>query len=186
MASSTTLTQERYEMSNIFVKTNSLFISLALAASAAAQTPQPLAPPLPSALATAHKIFLGNAGDQQNADCLRVYDDVYTGISNLKRFEQVTDPNQADLILELHYEINLGQAVASNDSNRSVRQFRIVLIDPRSHTVLWTLVEATNYALMQKNRDKNLDETVTALVHDFDLLVSPAPIAPANKSKIEH
>ncbi len=160
-------------------------LALMTATAAAAQTTQ-LAPPLPSALASAHKIFLGNAGDQQNADCLRVYDDVYTGIANLKRFEQVTDPNQADLILELHYEINLGQAVASNDSNRSVRQFRIVLIDPRSHTILWTIVEATNYAVFQKNRDKNLDETVDALVHDFDLLVSPTPIAPANKSKIEH
>jgi hypothetical protein len=168
------------------LKSIALTIALIASISASTQTPQPLAPPLPFALATAHKIFLGNAGDQQNADCLRVYDDVYTGISNLKRFEQVTDPNQADLILELHYEINLGQAVASNDSNHSVRQFRIVLIDPRSHTVLWTLVEATNYAVFQKNRDKNLDETVDALVHDFDLLVSPTPIAPANKSKIEH
>ena len=142
--------------------------------------------PLPSALTTATKLFLGNAGDQQNADCLHAYNDFYAGIAGLKRFQQVTDPNQADLILELHYEINLGQAVASNDSNRSVRQFRVVLIDPKSHAVLWTLVESTNYALMQKNRDKNLDETVTALVRDFDLLVSPAPVAPANKSKIEH
>jgi len=161
-------------------------LALTLAATAAAQTPASTTAPLPIALTTAHKLFLGNAGDQQNADCLRVYNDFYTGIAGLHRFEQVADPNQADLVLELHYEINLGQAVASNDSNRSVRQFRVVLIDPRSHTILWTLIEATNYALFQKNRDKNLDETVDALVHDFDLLVSPAPIAPANKSKIEH
>jgi len=161
-------------------------IATMLAISAAAQTPAPPTAPLPAALASAHKLFLGNAGDQQNADCLRVYNDFYAGISNLKRFEQVTDPNQADLVLELHYEINLGQAVASNDTNHSVRQFRIVLIDPRSHAILWTLVEATNYAVFQKNRDKNLDETVDALLHDFDLLVSPAPIAPANKSKITH
>jgi len=106
-------------------------IATMLAISAAAQTPAPPTAPLPAALASAHKLFLGNAGDQQNADCLRVYNDFYAGISNLKRFEQVTDPNQADLVLELHYEINLGQAVASNDTNHSVRQFRIVLIDPR-------------------------------------------------------
>jgi hypothetical protein len=155
---------------------------------ASAQTPSPTPPsaPLPSALTTATKLFLGNAGDQQNADCLRAYDDFYAGIAALKRFQQVTDPNQADLILELHYEIDLGQAIASHDSNHSVRQFRVVLIDPRSHAVLWTLVEGTNYALFQSNRNKNLDETVAALVHDFDQLVSPSPAPPNNKSRIKH
>jgi hypothetical protein len=161
-------------------------LSLALGHGAHSQAPGIPTAPLPSALASAHSIFLGNAGDQQNADCLRAYGDFYNGIANLKRFEQVTDPNKADLIVELHYEINLGQAIATHDNNRSVRQFRIVLIDPHSHAVLWTLVEATNYALFQKNRDSNLDETVAALVHDFDLLVSPAPVAPSNQSKITH
>lgn len=142
--------------------------------------------PLPSALAHAKTLFIGNAGDQENADCLRVYDDFYGGVASLKRFKQVADPNQADLVLEMHYEVNLGQAVASNDSNRSVRQFRVVLIDPRSHTVLWTLVERTNYALFQSNRNKNLDETVVALVNDFSLLVSPTPVPPSNKSRITH
>jgi hypothetical protein len=164
---------------------------LAAASSLGAQTPAsapiaPQSPPLPAALGSATKVFLGNAGDQENADCLRVYNDFYSGISKLKRFQQVLDPNQADLILELHYEIDLGQAVASHDTNHSVRQFRVVLIDPRSHAVLWTLVERTNYALFQSNRNKNLDETVAALVNDFDLLVSPTPIPPSNKSKITH
>ncbi|HTV08284.1 MAG TPA: hypothetical protein VMD97_04485 [Candidatus Aquilonibacter sp.] len=151
-----------------------------------AQTANPPTAPLPTALTTATKLFLGNAGDQQNADCLRAYNDFYAGIAALKRFQQVTDPNQADLILELHYEIDLGQAIASHDTNHSVRQFRVVLIDPHSHAVLWTLVESTNYAIFQSNRNKNLDETVAALVHDFDQLVSPTPTPPNNKSKIEH
>jgi hypothetical protein len=163
--------------------------ALALALSfcfTAANAQDPPSAPLPAALTTATKLFLGNAGDQENADCLRVYNDFYAGIANLKRFQQVADPNQADLILELHYEINLGQAVASGDTNRSVRQFRVVLIDTHSHAVLWTLVERTNYAIRQSNRNKNLDETVSDLVRDFDLLVSPTPIPPSNKSKVTH
>ncbi len=146
----------------------------------------PPSAPLPSALAHAKILFIGNAGDQENADCLRVYNDFYAGVTALKRFQLVHDPNKADLVLEMHYEVNLGQAVGSNDSNRSVRQFRVVLIDPRSHTVLWTLVERTNYAIFQSNRNKNLDETVAALVHDFDLLVSTTPVPPSNKSRITH
>ncbi len=151
---------------------------------APAQAPNKI--PLPAALATAKTLFLGNAGDQENADCLRVYNDFYTGLENLHRFHLVTDPNRADLVLELHYEIALGQAVASNDSNQSVRQFRVVLIDPKSHTILWTLVERTNYAILQSNRNKNLDETMGVLLNDFNLLVSPTPIPPNNKSKVTH
>jgi hypothetical protein len=161
-------------------------ISFALLISSLSLSAQDVpAAPLPAALATARALFIGNAGDQENADCLRAYNDFYDGIASLKRFQQVSDPNQADLVLEMHYEINLGEAKVTNDAH-SLRQFRVVLIDPRSHVILWTLVERTNYALRQSNRNKNLDDTVTALVHDFDLLVSPAPLPPNNKSRVTH
>ena len=149
-----------------------------------AQTPPQAAAPLPALITFATRLFLGNAGDQENADCLRAYTDLYQGLSGLGRFQLTTDPNQADLILELHYEIDLGQALASNDSHRSVRQFRLVLIDPKSHAVLWSLTERTNYALLQKNRNSNLDETVATLLQDFDSLTSAKP--PNNKSKVIH
>jgi hypothetical protein len=161
-------------------------ISFALLISSLSLSAQDVpAAPLPSALTTAKTLFIGNAGDQENADCLRAYNDFYDGIASLTRFHLVSDPNQADLILEIHYEINLGAAAVTNDSH-SLRQFRVVLIDPHSHVILWTLVERTNYALRQSNRDKNLDDTVTVLLHDFDLLVSPAPLPPSNKSRVTH
>ena len=47
-----------------------------------AQTDPPTAP-LPAALAKATKLFIGNAGDQENADCLRAYNSFYDGISKL-------------------------------------------------------------------------------------------------------
>ena len=171
---------------NRALQISAITLALTIRPCLTAQTPQPPAAPLPTQLTTAHKIFIGNAGDQENADCLRAYNVFYAGIQGLKNFELVLDPKDADLVLELHYEIALGQAVASHDSNQSVRQFRVALIDPKSHTILWTLVERTNYALLQSNRNKNLDETIGVLVNDFNLLVSPAPIAPSNKSKVTH
>ncbi len=153
--------------------------------SAAGQEPEVAnAVPLPSPLTSAAKLFLGNAGDQENADCLRAYNVFYTGVGALGRYTMVADPAAADLVLELHYEIDLGQSIASNDSRRSVRQFRVVIIDPHTHTVLWSLTERTNYALFQKNRNKNLDETVSALVSDFNSLTSAQP--PNNKSRVSH
>jgi hypothetical protein len=148
-----------------------------------AQTPDPPTAPLPSALAKATKLFIGNAGDQENADCLRSYNSFYDGISKLGRFQIVLDPSEADLVLELHYEIGIGKSVGSGDG---IRQFRVVIEDPRSRIILWSLTERTNYAVFQKNRNKNLDETVATLVSDFNLLAAPQPVAPNNKSKVTH
>src|ERR1700712_5053284 len=134
-----------------------------------AQTTDPPTAPVPSALAKATKLFIGNAGDQENADCLRAYNSFYDGISKLGRLSLVLDPNEADLILELHYEIALGQSVISSGGSNAARQFRVVIEDPHSRIVLWSLTERTNYAVRQANRDKNLDQTVAPLVSDFNL-----------------
>lgn len=165
----------------------SFLLALSVSGSAHAQIQQPTAAnaaPLPTALTAAKKIFIGNAGDQQNADCLRVYNDFYQGVNALGRFQLVLDPAQADLVVELHYEIDLGASIVSNSSHGEARQFRIAILDPKTRVILWTLTEHTNYALFQKNRDKNLDGAVAALVDDFHALTGPNGTAPNNKSHI--
>ena len=162
----------------------SVAAALALCSQLPAQSLDPSPAPLPAALTSAHTLFLGNAGDQENADCLRAYNDFYADLEKLGRFRLVAEPAQADLILELHYEIDLGQAIASNDSHRTVRQFRLVLLDPHTHAVVWSLTERTNYAVLQKNRNSNLDETVSKLSADFDALLSSQP--PNNNSRVPH
>ena len=137
-------------------------------------------PPLPTALTSARKLFLGNAGDQENADCLRAYTDLYTDIAKLGRFELLATPANADLILEMHYELTPGQTAGHDDP----RRFRVVLIDPASHVVLWSLVERTNYAVRQSKRDENLDEVVAKLTADLDALTSAQP--PSNNSRTQH
>lgn len=165
-----------------------LVLPLLLVLPSAAQTPTPTQPttpaiaPLPAALTTAHKLFLGNAGDQDNADCLRGYNDLYAALSSLGRYEMVGDPSASDLVLELHYEFSLGAGV--NGGSNTPRQFRLILIDPKTHVILWTLVERTNYAALERNRNKNLDEVVGVLATDLDQLLSAKP--PANHSSIHH
>jgi hypothetical protein len=153
-----------------------------LASMAHAQTPAPPTAPLPALLSNTRSIFIGNAGDQENADCLRAYNGFYAGIDALHRFTLVSDPAQADMIIELHYEIDLGGSKVSGGD--SARQFRAVLFDAKSHTLVWSITERTNYATFQKNRDKNLDTAMTALVSDFAALVSGNP--PNNDSKAKH
>ena len=148
------------------------------------QSPEPKSAPLPAVLTSARTLFLGNAGDQENADCLRAYNDLYSDLEKLGRYRLVGDPAEADLNLELHYEIDLGQAIASNDSHRTVRQFRLVLLDRHARVIVWSLTERTNYAVLQKNRNNNLDETVAKLSADFDALLSSQP--PNNNSRVPH
>ena len=167
-----------------FPMLKALALSCAFSPALHAQTPDPPQAPLPSVVTSARTLFLGNAGDQENADCLRAYNDFYASLAALPRFQLVADPAAADLILELHYEIGLGQAVASHDSNSSVRQFRVVLLDPHTHVALWSLTERTNYATFKNNRNKNLDETVTKLAADFSSLTSSQP--PGNDSCVKH
>ncbi len=159
---------------------------LTLVPNLSAQTSDPPDAPLPSALSKATHIFIGNAGDQENDDCLRAYKTFYAGVSALTRLQLVADPSQADLALELHYEINLGQAVASGDSNKSVRQFRVVFLDPHSRIVLWSVTERTNYAAFKSNRNKNLDETVARLIGDVGSLLAEHPVPPNNDSRVKH
>ena len=167
----------------------SALLACASATAAGGQAPTPptqAAPPsapLPAALGSAHKLFLGNAGDQDNADCLRAYNDLYAALDGLKRYELVGDPSASDLVLELHYEFSLGAGVNGSSAN-TPRQFRLILLDPKTHVVLWTLVERTNYAALERNRNKNLDEVVGVLATDLDQLLSARP--PANKSSIHH
>ena len=148
----------------------------------APQSSGPPAAPLPTALGTAHKLFLGNAGDQDNEDCLRAYNDLYAALKGLGRYQLVNDPSGSDLVLELHYEFSLGAGV--NGGSNTPRQFRLLLLDPKTHFVLWALVERTNFAALERNRNKNLDEVVGVLATDLDQLLSAKP--PANKSSIHH
>ena len=163
-------------------------LAAVLAGGAGAQAPaseptaDPPAAPLPTALASAKKLFLGNAGDQDNADCLRAYDDLYAVLKGMAHYQLVGDPSASDLVLELHYEFSFGAGV--NGGANTPRQFRIVLLDPKTHIVLWTLVERTNYAALERNRNKNLDEVVGVLAQDLDQLLSAKP--PANRSSIHH
>ncbi len=151
------------------------YLNLALA-----QTPAPASAPLPAALTAAHKLFLGNAGDQENADCLRAYTAFYSDLTKLTRFTLTPTPAEADLILEMHYELTPGQTAGHDDP----RRFRVLILDPGTHVVLWSITERTNYAVFQKNRDRNLDEMVDHLAADFDALTSAQP--PNNNSRTQH
>ena len=156
--------------------------ALLLCAVPVAAQANPAPAPLPQAITNAQKLFLGNAGETDNQDCLRAYNEFYAGLKTDGHFQLVLDPANADLILELHYEIRPGKIAGphSDVDTSFARQFRLILIDPRTHTVLWNLTEAENNAVFQSNRNKNLDAAVAHLLADFKALSQSSSEPPAS------
>ena len=162
------------------------FVLLISSISLHAQSNPPSAP-LPAAIASAQKLFLGNAGDTDNQDCLRAYNEFYANLLSDARYQLVLDPAAADLVLELHYEVRPGEIVGHNSVDTAfARQFRLVLIDPRTHTVLWNLTEVENNAILQSNRNRNLDAAVLQLYLDFSALSQSSAVNPATSPRKQH
>jgi hypothetical protein len=166
------------------VFTTLLFLASFSTAGLLAQA-NPLSAPLPAAITSAQKLFLGNAGDTDNQDCLRAYNELYAGLLSDAHYQLVLDPAAADLVLELHYEVRPGAVTGPNSpvNTAFARQFRLVLIDPHTHTTLWNLTELEDNALFQSNRNKNLDAAVLQLFADFKALSQNSTVRPATSGK---
>src|SRR6185437_7509008 len=96
-------------------KKNSVLVAMVLLLCAAPLAAQnPVAAPLPAAVINAQKMFLGNAGETDNDDCLRAYNEFYAGLKADGHFQLVADPSAADLVMELHYEIRPGYVTGSS------------------------------------------------------------------------
>jgi hypothetical protein len=49
---------------------------------------------------------------------------------------------------------------------------RLVIYDRSTHYILWALTESVEYALLQKNHDKNFDVAVEELTNDLKRLTA--------------
>ncbi len=149
------------------------FCAVCLSAVAAlAQHPSSLSGPVPPGISAAQKIFLSNAVDisgNYSGGATRAYDRFYAALKVNSQFEMVSDPSDADLVLELQ--------IVHSDSLSAI--FKLVIYDRKSHFVLWTLSESADLAQLQSNRDSNFDKALSALIGDFQTLTgkSPTPAA---------
>jgi len=153
------------------------------------QSPAPTpAAPVPPAIFAAKKIFLANAGADSglfphpfsgNPD--RAYNQFYAALKASDRWQLVSSPSDADLVLELRLTAPYGPKDPDKQKGTSdpLPMFRLVLYEAKSHYLLWALTEAIDPANLQKTHDRNFDDALNALVIDFKALTSNAP-PPAN------
>jgi hypothetical protein len=100
---------------------------------------RPLAPsvPLPSQLSNAKTIFLSNACEDDNRSCREIYNQIYAGLTSNHRFELTASPQNDDLLLEFHFPLQAG---------KDWRTLRLIILDPQTHAILWSLNEDARHA----------------------------------------
>jgi hypothetical protein len=136
--------------------------------------------PVPAQVFTARKVFVSNAGGDTLGDYSggpeRTYNQLYAALKGWGRYELVGAPADAELVFEISLTTPiLGESVSGGGggntpvSSRPVKdpQFRLAIVDLKTHVLLWTIVEHVPSALLQGNRDKNFDQAMAALVNDI-------------------
>lgn len=137
--------------------------------------------PVPVQIQSAKKVFIANGGEDSIADGIfthRAYDRFYTDVKSWGHFELVNNPAGADLVMQIGITVFGGtaQVIKGDTVGSSIDpHLTLLIIDPKTQTVLWGYTEHVPMALLQGNRDKNLDESLARLVkHLKELTASPA------------
>jgi hypothetical protein len=137
-----------------------LSVIVLYAAAAVAQQLNPVPPaPVPSLILAAKTIFISNNGDASgifSGGADNLYNEFYASLKATGQFVLVSDPSQADLVLEPHF---------IDGAN-----VRLMIYDQKTHFTLWTLAQPISPNGFQKTRDRKFVAGIAALVQQFERL----------------
>lgn len=144
---------------------------------------------VPPAIRSATKLFVSNAGADRglfpkpfsgNPD--RAYTQFFSALKAAEQYDVVSDPSDADLVLELKLIAPAGPTNADKQKGAAdpLPEFRLTIYDRKSHYILWTLNESIGVAALKRTHDRNFDQALNQLLTDFQQLAgkSPAPVPP--------
>ena len=144
-------------------------ILLFFALSALAQQPATNPPgPVPLPILSAKSLFLSNSAffrGLYTGEPNRAYDEFYGALQGSGVFQLVSDPSEADLVLELQV-IDTGPGAAT---------FKLLIYDRKTHFLLWTLLEPIKACTRPKSCDTNFDDSLLALLVNFEKLTGKTP-----------
>jgi hypothetical protein len=166
-------------------------VCAALLSAAAASAQQPADPqpsPVPQAILSAKKVFVSYAGDGGglfprlfSGNPNRVYSQFYATLKAANQFDLVSDPGDADLVLELHLDVPIARFGRETTDIEFAAYpefvFRLEIYDRKTHYILWTIDQSIAWADLQKNRDRNFDGALIVLMEKFQQLAGK-PITP--------
>lgn len=140
------------------------------------------AAPVPAQIAGAKRVFISNGGERAlfrlpkdawyKGGPNRTYNQFYSTMKRWGRYELVSSPVDADLVFDIGF-------TDRPEAQTTVSEFQLTILDPKTGIPLWTVFEYAEPAGMAKNREKNYDAAMQALVEDLKT-VTPK-VAPAAK-----
>ena len=141
-------------------------IALLIPSTAAAKKPEgPSAAPIPIQLTTAKKVFVSyRESDADPGAPNLTYNEFYALMKDWGKFELMQAPADADLVFEIRYV-----------SGISDTQLWLTVVDPKTHIVLWPLVQHVEHSSRESARRKRFDEAMEDLVGDLKQLTNSAP-----------
>lgn len=137
-----------------------------------AQQPVAAEAPVPADILAAKKVFISNAGVDATIPVAfdgtigpnEPYSQFYFAMKSWGRYELVSKPADADLVLQLRFDAPLSSCQTHQP------QLTLAILDTKSRFVLWTLTKPVKW-------DKDLRERIANLVDDLKQLASQPSIA---------
>jgi len=126
--------------------------------------------PIPAQIATAHRVFIANAGADVNAqDFFKragalpedAYNRFYSAMRNWGKYDLVAGPAEADLVFEIRFtapEYFQGE-IANYEP-----QFNLNIVDAKTHFLVWSMAGRVEGAYRKTTWLKNLDVGLDALL----------------------
>ena len=134
--------------------------------------------PLPTQLTTARRVFVSNGGDDPHFKGLglgRSYNQFYAAMKEWGRYELVSPPTEADVVLEVQLASQLEQF--GNDL-RIVPLLRLAILDPKTHTTLWVFTEELEiHGFVGAHQDAKFDNAMARIVSDVKGLMEQQPLS---------
>jgi hypothetical protein len=144
--------------------------------------------PVPAPIIAAKRVFISNAGGGcgilgehgYSGGPDRHYNEFYSAMQGWGRYELVTTPADADIVFEISFTCPAGAGYVMKGQSVGPGydpQLKVVILDVKTRTVLWALIEPVELAILQGNRDKNFDRDMRSLVSSLKQLVAgPVPL----------
>ena len=151
---------------------------------AAEQAKEAPVAPIPAQILVAKKVFIANGGGDQMAENDpifsggpdRAYNQFYAAMKSWGRFEIVSSPAEADLLMEIRQEVLT--VVLGVKAGSATPVFGLKIRDAKTNALLWGLHVHSEFGLGQGSSDRNFDQAVDRLVLGLRMLVGqPAPPA---------
>lgn len=149
--------------------------------------------PVPRQITTAKKVFISNAGHgcspfgdpYFSGGPNRTYNQFYAAMKSWGRYVLAGSPSPGELNFKIGLScppVTIGSSLKGiSADSRYDPQLRLVILDVKTHTLLWTINVHVRHAFLQHNRDKNFDGAMATLTSDLkNLVTKAAPGAPSH------